>query len=88
MSEQKTIYKRLQDIVADGAYIHADPDNKGFSQKTKDDVRTQINQLLDYVISQTDLRHIKVLYDEAKKKLLGKKLDDMRKENLERLKSE
>ena len=88
MSKQKSLSIRLQDIVGDCAYINADPDDKGFSQKTKDDIRGQVNKLLDYVIAQTEPRHIKVLVDETKRKLMSKTMDAIRKENLERLKHE
>ena len=87
MSQQKTIHQRLQNIVGDCAYINADPKDI-FSQKTKDDVRGQVNGLLDYVISQTDPRHIKVLCDEEAKKLMNRVMDAIRKENLERLKKD
>lgn len=88
MSKQLTITERLTEVIQSCAYVNKDPDGIGFSQLEKDTIRKDVNKLLDYVISQTEQRHIKVLLTEAINKIQNKKLDDMRKENLEKLEHE
>jgi len=87
MNTEKTLGQRLQDLVAKCTFINADPENR-FSQKIKDDILTSTNKLLDTVISHTEPHHIDILTLEAIEKRVNKKMDDMRKENLERLKDE
>ncbi len=87
MNREATLGERLQALVAKCTFINADPENR-FSQKIKDDILTSTNKLLDTVISQTDPHHIDVVTLEALEKRVNKKMDDMRKENLERLKKQ
>ena len=88
MIKQESIIQRLAGIVEDEKFIIEDLHNVGFSQLEKDTVKKDVNKLLDYVVAITDQMHIKVLLDEAVKKLQNKKMDDLRKNNLERLKDE
>ena len=83
-----TMIDRLTQIIQDEVFIIKDENSVGFSQLEKDTIQKDVNKLLDYIISQTEPRHIKVLIGEAEKKLMTKLMDAIKKENLERLKNE